>query len=77
VEWERRSLLRDHVLIEKSFRTEDDAVLAAVEERWAFLRVLDLDAALDQAGFDVLGVDHGYGANRSPHRLIYHARRRS
>ncbi|ROO86729.1 methyltransferase family protein [Actinocorallia herbida] len=76
VEWERCGVLPDHVLLEKSFRTEDGAVLLAVEERWAFLRVLDLDAELDRAGFDVTGVDHGYGADRSPHRRIYHARRR-
>jgi hypothetical protein len=76
VEWERRSVLPDHVLIEKSFRTEGGAVLVAVDERWVFLRALDLDAALDRAGFDVVSVDRGYGADRSPHRLVYHARRR-
>jgi SAM-dependent methyltransferase len=75
-EWERRSVLPDHVLIEKSFRTEDGVVLVAVEERWVFLRAIDLDAELDRAGFDVVGVDRGYGAGRSPHREIYHARRR-
>ena len=76
VEWERRSVLPDHVLIEKSFRAEDGAVLLAVKERWVFLRALDLDAALDRAGFNVVGIDRGYGADRSPHRLVYHARRR-
>ena len=76
VEWERLSVLPDHVLIEKSFRTEDDAVVLAAEERWVFLSALDLDAALDRAGFDVVGSDRGYGAGRSPHREIYHARRR-
>lgn len=77
VEWERRSVMPDHVLIEKSFRTEDGVVLAAVDERWVFLHALDLDAALGRAGFDVVGVDRGYGVGRSPHRLVYHARRRS
>ena len=76
VEWERRSVLPDHVPIEKSFRAEDGAVLLAVKERWVFLRALDLDVALDRAGVDVVGIDRGYGADRSPHRLVYHARRR-
>lgn len=76
VEWERCSLQPDHALIEKSFRTEDDDVLVAFEERWMFLGALDLEATLERAGFDVVGVDRGYGHDRSPHRLVYHARRR-
>jgi len=76
-EWERSVPMTDHVLIEKSFRVDDGTVLAEVRERWAYLDSLDLAGALDRAGFDVTGVDHGYGADNSPHRVIYHARRRA
>jgi hypothetical protein len=36
----------------------------AAEERWVFLSALDLDTALDRAGFDVVSSDRGYGADR-------------
>ncbi|MFE7119012.1 methyltransferase domain-containing protein, partial [Streptomyces sp. NPDC057654] len=74
-EWERQTPLPDHVLIEKSFRV-GGRVLTEVQERWARLDSLQLETALDRAGFDLAGTDHGYGAGASPHRLIHHGRRR-
>ncbi|MFD7668411.1 class I SAM-dependent methyltransferase [Streptomyces sp. NPDC059788] len=74
-EWERQTPMSDHVLIEKSFRIGEQ-VLTEVQERWAYLGSLRTEAALDRAGFDLTGTDHGYGAEASPHRLIHHGRRR-
>ncbi|MCS0636930.1 class I SAM-dependent methyltransferase [Streptomyces sp. LP05-1] len=73
-EWERLRPKSDHVLIDKVFRT-GSKVLARVTERWAHLGALGLEAALDRAGFELAGVDRGYGAGVSPHRTIYHGRR--
>ncbi|MFE7661343.1 class I SAM-dependent methyltransferase [Streptomyces celluloflavus] len=73
-EWERRRLRTDHVLIEKQFRRAG-RILTQVTERWVFHRALDLAAALAHAGFELVGIDRGYGQGISPHRLIYHGRR--
>ncbi|MFI9081871.1 class I SAM-dependent methyltransferase [Streptomyces sioyaensis] len=74
-EWERRHLMPDHVLIEKSFRVGGH-VVTEVQERWAYLDALDIEAGLSRAGFSLTCIDHGYEAGASPHRLIYHGRRR-
>ncbi|WP_173019577.1 class I SAM-dependent methyltransferase [Streptomyces alkaliphilus] len=74
-EWERHRPMPDHVLIEKVFR-QGERVLARVEERWAHHGKLEIEKALDRAGFDLLRVDRGYGEGSSPHRFVYHARRR-
>ncbi|WP_102924734.1 class I SAM-dependent methyltransferase [Streptomyces noursei] len=73
-EWERHRLHADHVVIEKQFR-RSGRVLTEVTERWAFHSALNLAEALAQAGFELVGIDRGYGADLSPHRLIYHGRR--
>lgn len=76
VEWERSAQHSGHVVIEKSFRTSDDEPLLYVQEHWVHLQALDLEPALDQAGFDLVAVDHGYGTRTSTHRRIYRSRRR-
>lgn len=73
-EWERRTRAQDHILIEKSFRSQG-AVLAEVRERWAFARSLALEAELGPAGFELTGVSRGYGPESATHRFVYHGRR--
>ncbi|MER0428749.1 class I SAM-dependent methyltransferase [Streptomyces microflavus] len=73
-EWERTRSHPDHILIDKTFRT-DRSVLLRFTEHWTHLRALDLEAALLRAGLILEQVDHGYGGGASPHRRIYHARR--
>ncbi|MCX4681292.1 methyltransferase domain-containing protein [Streptomyces sp. NBC_01433] len=74
-EWERNCLMFDHVVIEKVFRSGSE-ILTQVSERWVYHHVLDLEGALERAGFDLVRIDRGYGDELSPHRLIYHGRRR-
>ncbi|MFE9750237.1 hypothetical protein ACFYOT_35480 [Saccharothrix saharensis] len=69
--------MQDHVVIDRSFRLADGTVIAEARERWAHLGSLDPTGALDRAGFDVTGVERGYRGTGSPHRLVYHARRRA
>lgn len=76
IEWERCIVYSDHVIIEKSFRTEDDGRILDVLDRWVFSEALALESALDQAGFDLVAVDQGYGDVSSWHRQIVRARRR-
>ncbi|MFF6929540.1 class I SAM-dependent methyltransferase [Streptomyces californicus] len=73
-EWERTRSHPDHILIDKTFRT-DECVLLRFTEHWTHLRALNLEAALVRAGLTLERVDHGYGGGASPHRRIYHARR--
>ncbi|WP_275467087.1 class I SAM-dependent methyltransferase [Streptomyces noursei] len=74
-EWERSRPHADHVAIEKQFRRAG-RVLTEVTERWVYHRALDLAEVLARTGFELLGIDRGYGRESSPHRLVYHARRR-
>ncbi|GAA2640911.1 class I SAM-dependent methyltransferase [Streptomyces axinellae] len=75
-EWERLRPRPNHLLIDKLFRTERGE-LTRLTERWSHLRALDLEPALDRAGFTLDHIDHGYGNGISPHRSIYHAHRKN
>jgi ubiquinone/menaquinone biosynthesis C-methylase UbiE len=68
-EWERSTQYDDHVLLEKSFRSQG-RVLLQLTERWAHFHALNLETNLPDAGFTITKVDHGYGT--PTHRRIYH-----
>lgn len=74
-EWQRITRLGSYLGIDKAFRINGRGIID-VAEYWVYASVLDVSVQLNQAGFDVLAIERGYGADASPHRIIYHARAR-
>jgi SAM-dependent methyltransferase len=66
---------RNWLRVEREFRAPNGKLVYATSESWTYFRQLRLEPLLVGAGLELLDVQSGYGAGRSPHRRIYWARR--
>lgn len=73
IEYECCEQEHERLRVEREFRTPDGKVVCATSEFWAHFRQLRLRRLLLGAGLELVDVQSGYGADRSPHRRIYRA----